>query len=219
MFDVCFIMKTNDKGGIYLDKSGSTDVAEQYDRIAVRYDAMVGIIPNKWRRKTANLACGHVLEIGIGTGLNLPFYTDSCSEIIGIDLSSRMLAIAKTRGQTCKIPVALEVMDVQDLKFPSESFDTVIATFVFCTVPDALRGLLECGRVLKPGGKLILLEHVRSKGVGLGKLMDLLNPLALWLINDHINRQTENEVARAGLRLSSVENLLGDIVELIVATK
>jgi len=202
-----------------LDNSGRTDVTEQYDRIAVWYDVIGKLIPNKWRRKAAMLACGSVLEIGIGTGLNLPFYTEACSKIVGVDLSSRMLAIAKTRSQACKLPVVLEVMDVQDLTFPSESFDTVIATLVFCTVPDALRGLLECSRVLKPGGKLILVEHVRSKGVWLGNLMDLLNPLALWLINDHINRETKNVVAMAGLRLYSVENLLGDIVELIVATK
>ena len=188
-----------------------------YDNIASYYDVVDWLIPDKWRRKVTRLAYGRVLEVGIGTGLNLQFYPDYCREILGIDISPRMLGQADERALLCQVPVKLEVMDVQDLLLDSDSFDCVLATFVFCTVPDPFKGLRECLRVLKPGGKLILLEHMGSENKTLHQLMDWLNPITVAIIGDHINRNTVDMVAATGFRMESVENLLGDVVRLSVA--
>lgn len=195
------------------------EIADKYDRIAGFYDAVDWFIPSRWRRQAAGMACGRVLEVGIGTGLNLPFYPDCCTEILGIDISPGMLAKAKERIPLCRASVSLAVMDVQALPLDSASFDCVLAAFVFCTVPEPAAGLRECYRVLKPGGKLILLEHMGSENKLFRPLMDWLNPLAVKLMGDHINRDTVKEAANAGFKVDVVKNLLGDVVRLIAATK
>ena len=202
-----------------MDNVGSQKIKSKYDKIASAYDAVDWFIPDKWRRRAACLAYGRVLEVGIGTGLNLPFYPDCCREIFGIDISPRMLDQAGERASLRKVPVKLEVMDVQDLPLDSDSFDCVLAAFVFCTVPDPFKGLRECHRVLKPGGKLILLEHMGSENKLLHQLMDWLNPVAVTIMGDHINRNTVDMVVAAGFRMHVVENLLGDVVRLIVADR
>ncbi len=194
-------------------------IKNQYDKIAGGYDAVDWFIPAAWRRKATRLAYGRVLEVGIGTGLNLPFYLDSCQEIFGIDVSPGMLDRASERASLCKAPVKLEVMDVQELPLDSGNFDCVLAAFVFCTVPDPFKGLRECHRVLKPGDKLILLEHMGSDKRLLRWLMNWLNPLAVMLMGDHINRNTAGMVAEAGFKTQTTENLLGDVVRLIVAER
>lgn len=202
-----------------MEGSKIKEIADKYDRIAGKYDTVDWFIPSRWRRQAAGLACGRVLEVGVGTGLNFPFYTDCCAEILGIDISSGMLAQAKERASLCKAPVGLEIMDVQDLPLDSDSFDSVLAAFVFCTVPNPLQGLRECRRVLKPGGKLILLEHTGSGNGALRQLMDWLNPLSVRFLGDHINRDTAEVVAKAGFTARTENNLLGDIVRLVVAEK
>lgn len=194
-------------------------IAEKYDRMASVYDIVDLFIPSSWRRQAAGQACGQVLEVGVGTGLNLPFYTDCCTGILGIDISAGMLAKARERALLCREPVRLGVMDVQALPLDSASFDGVLSAFVFCTVPEPAVGLRECYRVLKPGGKLILLEHMGSENRFFRPFMDLLNPFAVRLMGDHINRDTVNEVAAAGFKVKTVQNLLGDIVRLVVAEK
>jgi ubiquinone/menaquinone biosynthesis C-methylase UbiE len=110
-------------------------------------------------------------------------------------------------------------MDAQRLDFPDDSFDAAVATFVFCSVPDAVRGLRELGRVVKPRGQILLLEHVRiNEPKFIGKTMDLLDPVVVRLMGPHINRRTEQNVRRAGLKVERVEALAPlDLVKLIVA--
>jgi len=202
-----------------VDNGANQKIKAKYDNIASAYDTVDWFIPDKWRRKTTRLAYGRVLEVGIGTGLNLPFYPDCCREIFGVDISPRMLGQADKRAALCQVPVKLEVMDVQDLLLNSDSFDCILATFVFCTVPDPFKGLRECRRVLKPGGKLILLEHMGSENELVHQLMDWLSPIVVTIMGDHINRNTVDIVAATGFRIQMVENLLGDVVRLIVAER
>lgn len=193
-------------------------IKEQYDRIANSYDAVIDwLIPDSWRNRAAGFAYGSVLEIGIGTGSNLSYYSTSCNDILGIDLSCEMLRRASGKSPLCKIPVKFEIMDAQKLQLDSGSFDCVLSSFVFCTVPDPVQGLLECRRVLKPGGRLIMLEHMGSDKILLSSLMNLLNPLTVMLLGDHINRNTLALVTEAGFKTDVVVNLLGDIVRLVVA--
>lgn len=202
-----------------MNDAASKEIAETYNRIAGSYDAVDRLIPAGWRRQATGRTFGRVLEVGIGTGLNLPFYTDRCRELLGIDLSAGMLARAEARALRVRLPVRLETMDVQALSLPADSFDCVLATFVFCTVPRPLAGLQECFRVLKSGGRLILLEHMGSANKLLRPLMDWLNPLTVRLLGDHINRDTVDTAVAAGFRLTEVKNLFGDIVRLAVAEK
>ena len=202
-----------------MDSEENERVKTQYDNIAGIYDVVDLLIPDAWRRRATGFAYGRVLEVGVGTGLNLPYYLKHCQEILGIDVSPRMLDRAREKAAQWKTPVKLEMMDIQDLPLSSGSFDCLIATFVFCTVPDPVKGLKECYRVLKPGGRLILLEHMGSDKKVLRRLMNWLNPIAVMLLGDHINRNTADLVTVAGFRTQIEEHLLWDIVRVIVADR
>ena len=202
-----------------MDSEENERVKTQYDNIAGIYDVVDLLIPDAWRRRATGFAYCRVLEVGVGTGLNLPYYLKHCQEILGIDVSPRMLDRAREKAAQWKTPVKLEMMDIQDLPLSSGSFDCLIATFVFCTVPDPVKGLKECYRVLKPGGRLILLEHMGSDKKVLRRLMNWLNPIAVMLLGDHINRNTADLVTVAGFRTQIEEHLLWDIVRVIVADR
>jgi ubiquinone/menaquinone biosynthesis C-methylase UbiE len=188
----------------------------RYNRTARFYDLMDKMIPDSMRCKVVRQATGKVLEVGVGTGKNLLYYENGC-EVTGIDFSPGMLAKAREKTYGAKVPVNLLEMDIQHMAFPDGSFDTVLATCVFCSVPDPVQGLREVKRVCKPGGKIILLEHVRSGNPVLGWLMDRLNPVFLHLIGSNINRRTIANVATAGIDIIEIKDLLGKIVRLILA--
>lgn len=202
-----------------MQRTDSSTVKRNYNRIASVYDVVDLLIPHAWRRKAVGQVAGRVLEVGVGSGLNLPLYPGTCTEIVGVDISPRMLDKAKSRAAHCAAPVTLYEMDAQELRFPDHSFDTVLATCVFCTVPDPLKGLREMNRVCKPDGKLVLVEHMRSEKSWLGKIMDWLNPLTVALLGDHINRHTVDNVQKAGFKIIQVENLSGDIVKLVIGKR
>ena len=108
-------------------------------------------------------------------------------------------------------------MDVQQLAFPNNSFDTVFATFVFCSVPDPVAGLKELKRVCKPNGKLLLIEHMRPSNVLLGLLFDMMNPMVVRMMGANINRRTMDNIKKAGWQILKEEHLSGDIVRWIEA--
>ncbi|NOZ04995.1 MAG: methyltransferase domain-containing protein [Chloroflexi bacterium] len=199
----------------------TTVTQSRYDRIAPFYDLMEWFTERarfqEWRQLLwSRIPAGPVLEVGVGTGKNMPFYPPD-AQITAVDLSERMLQRATNRARELGLNVDLRQMDAQQLEFPDDSFDAVVTTFVFCSVPDPVQGLRELGRVVKPDGDIWLLEHVRVNRPIIGPLMDALNPVVVRIVGANINRQTVENVRRAGLEIVDVENLRGDLVKLIHA--
>jgi ubiquinone/menaquinone biosynthesis C-methylase UbiE len=192
-------------------------VKQRYDRIAFIYDYMDLIVTKKQRIEMLKMVRGEVLEVGVGTGRNLPLYPPG-SSVTGIDISPAMLNKARQRILKSNLNVRLEEMDVQSMPFDNGTFDTVVATCVFCSVPDPVAGLKEVKRVCRHDGQIILIEHVRSETLIGGVIMDLINPINVRIIGNNINRKTVENVQRAGLNIIEVRNLLGRIVKLIRAS-
>ena len=193
----------------------------RYDQIAPVYDAMEWPIERfvfqPWRQELwSRVPDGRVLEVGVGTGKNFPYHPPE-AHITGIDLSEGMLAQARGRADALGLDIDLCQMDVQHLDFADDSFDAAVATFVPCSVPIPIQGLRELGRVVRSGGDIWLLEHVRIDKPVLGPLMDGLNPILVRMSGANINRQTVENVTRSGLELISVENLKAELVKLIHA--
>ncbi|MFC1957903.1 class I SAM-dependent methyltransferase [Chloroflexota bacterium] len=200
---------------------GSDTTRKRYNRIAPVYDLMEGLVErsrfSKWRELLWSRVEGEkILELGVGTGKNFPYYPAGV-EITAIDFSDKMLSRARQKAEKEKIKVNLLQMDVQDLTFEGNTFDTVVATFVFCSVPDPVRGLTEIARVCKPGGKVLLLEHVLSANRILARIMNLLNPLVVNFMGPNINRKTVENVAAGGLKVKKVTELAAGIFKMIEA--
>jgi ubiquinone/menaquinone biosynthesis C-methylase UbiE len=161
-----------------------------------------------------------VLEIGVGTGKNIPYYPEDVA-VTGIDLSPNMLTHAEDRAQSfSEKDVTLREMDAQALDVPDSTFDEVVATFVFCSVPDPVQGLREALRVVRPGGHLRLLEHMRAGPLWLAQAMEALDAPLHWLTGVHIARETVDNVRRAGWNVQEAESLgFADIFRRIVAVK
>ncbi|RMF91498.1 MAG: methyltransferase domain-containing protein [Nitrospinota bacterium] len=193
----------------------------RYNRLAPVYDALEWFVERRfrwWRKRLWSLIPpGRVLEVGVGTGKNIPYYPAE-ARVTAVDLSERMLLRALRRAMQEGKNVPLCQLDAQALAFPDHCFDAAVATFVFCSVPDPVQGLRELRRVVRPQGRILLLEHVRVNRPGVGRLMDLLNPLVVRVMGANINRNTVANVSRAGLVLERVDDLgpLG-VVKLIIA--
>lgn len=194
-------------------------IRRRYDRISNIYDVfeqpMEIMSLKKWRVEVIKELSGKVLEVGVGTGKNIPYYPSGI-DITAIDFSKMMLAKARVKAELLNKKVELIQMDAQNMNFPDNTFDCVFTTCVFCSVPDPVQGLKEIRRVCKPNGKIIMIEHVRSEKKVLGKLMDILNPITVNLYGANINRRTVENVIKAGFSEVDVINLTGDIVKKIV---
>jgi len=173
----------------------------------------------KWRDWATRAARGRVLEIGVGTGANLPYYRDIKSlAAIDPDGASLRRAVAKTNGRGDSI--VLHQARAEELPFADESFDAVIGTLTFCTVANPTRGLREAYRVLKTGGALRLVEHVRASNRVLASVQEAMTP-GWKIIADgcHLNRDTASAVERAGFQVRGVQKRLGGILIGIDAVK
>lgn len=195
----------------------------RYDRNADRFDRMEAFVEARrmaaWRALLWSQVRGpRVLELGVGTGKNMPYYRPGM-HVTAIDLSPRMLEHARRRAADIAADVELRDGDIQQLPFADASFDTVSATFVFCSVPDPVLGLREARRVLVPGGQLLLLEHTLSENRLLRPLMRAANPLVVRMTGANIDRETVRNVEQAGLAAGNVENLWRGIVKLIEANR
>lgn len=205
-----------------MDNRATTQTQSRYDRVAPVYDIQEAAIERVafrlWRRQLWSLVeGGRILEVGIGTGKNVPYYPEG-AHVTAIDLSTKMLARGRKQISARCAEVDLSLMDAQRLAFPDDTFDAAVATFVFCSVPDAVQGLRELRRAVKPGGYIILLEHVRVNKPVIGGLMDWLDPLIARLMGPHINRRTVENVKKAELEIERVEELApGGLVKLILS--
>lgn len=182
----------------------------RYQRISPIYDKIEWLMERRfrpWREKVWQLVSGpRVLEVGVGTGKNIEFWPHNC-QMTAIDLTPGMFEFARQRIKTLNRAADLRLGDVQRLEFPSNSFDSVVATCVFCSVPDPIQGLREIGRVVRPGGQILLLEHIRIDRPVIGTLMDLLAPLIVRLNGANINRRTVENVRLAGLEILGADSL------------
>jgi len=187
-----------------------------YDRLAKGYDKALAPFEkrflSRWRRETLSFLPenARILEIGAGTGANFEFYPDS-KQAVASEISIRMLETAsKKTNEICLVQA-----DAESLPFAANSFDAAFATLVFCSIPNPENAFMELRRIVKPGGKIVLLEHVRPNGLT-GFVFDFLNIFTVALIEDHFNRQTAKLAECTGLKILEVRQKALGIVNLIV---
>ena len=170
----------------------------------------------RWRQQLfKNVKGTKILEVGIGTGKNIKYYPKD-AWVVGVDLSESMMKRAKFLAEADRI--CLAQMSAEHLAFSDDTFDAVVATFVFCSVNNPVAGFQEIGRVLKPQGQALLLEHVLPQNKLLAWIFNKLNILTVKKMGVHINRKTDENIQKASLKLMNAKNLLSTIFKLFVVT-
>jgi len=197
-------------------------VREIFEASAAEYDRAMAfnekLLFGDGRAWACSQTRGQVLEIAIGTGRNLPFYPDDV-QITGIEISPAMLEIARLRAHSLGRQVKLVVGDAQALPFPDQSFDTVVCTISLCSIPDERQAIAQVWRVLRPGGRFVALEHVRSPNPIIRGLEHLLEPLAVRTQADHLLREPAEIVQAAGFNIDYLKRQKLGIVERLIARK
>jgi ubiquinone/menaquinone biosynthesis C-methylase UbiE len=197
------------------------DNFERYERIAAFYDWLDLPFEYGWQRRIRPQLfeglSGRLLDAGVGTGRNFPFYPPD-AHVVGIDISPAMLARARQR--THRSPAAsieLKTMDVTSLDFPDRSFDASVASYLLCVLPEESQVpvLRELGRIVKTGGAIRLLNYVRPRGALLGTIATLWRPFAAWAFAASFDRRTENAIPEAGLELVDSRYVFDDLIKLI----
>ena len=187
-----------------------------YDKLAAGYDRafkpLDAIGLTRLRRETLALlpVDGTILEVGAGTGANFEHYP-TCKAAIASEFSIKMIEIAAGKTSSIRLVQA----NAEILPFPANHFDAAFATLVFCSIPDPAMAFAELRRVVKPGGRVVVLEHVRPDNV-LGPVFDLINVATVAIAEDHFNRRTAETAAAAGLKVVEVRKKMLGIVNLIV---
>jgi ubiquinone/menaquinone biosynthesis C-methylase UbiE len=186
-----------------------------YDRQMQFYDRVLLAGSRPW---VCAQATGHTLEVAIGTGLNLPLYPAG-AELTGIDFSPAMLGIAQTRARQLGRMVDLQIADAQALPFPDASFDTVVCTFSLCAIPDERRAVGEMIRVLRPGGLLLLADHIAGATWPVRRLERALELATVPLRGEHMLRRPLRQVQAEGLQIQRRERFKLGMVERLAARK
>jgi ubiquinone/menaquinone biosynthesis C-methylase UbiE len=189
--------------------------AGEYD---LRLDFAERFIFGNGRAWVCQRAQGDVLEIAVGTGRNLSYYPRDV-RLTGIDLTPEMLAVARQRAEALGRDIDLRIGDAESLDFPDASFDTVVVTLGLCTIPNPQAAVLEASRVLRPGGRLLLWEHVRSPLLPVRLFQRLLNPVCVRWHADHLLREPLDYLRPAGFTVEHVERHALGVVERVVARR
>ncbi|MDX3194479.1 class I SAM-dependent methyltransferase [Streptomyces sp. MN03-5084-2B] len=193
-----------------------------WDRKSTTYDAEMGVWDRRLFGDSREWACGRatgeVLEVAVGTGLNLPHYPAEVT-LTGLDLSAGMLAIARDRADRLGRPVTLREGSAHDLPFADAAFDTVLCTFGLCAIPDPAAAVGEMVRVLRPGGRLVLVDHVASSSRVVRSLQWLVELASVPLAGEHFRRRPLKLVEALGLPVDQRERFKLGLVERLVAGK
>lgn len=194
-----------------------------WDKQAGGYDKQIGwwerrLLGTDHRPWAGGRANGDVLEVAVGTGLNIPHYGRDV-HLTGLDISPAMLDIARRRAREAGRDVDLREGDAHHLPFDDGSFDTVVCTLSLCNIPDLLQALGEMRRVLRPGGRLVLVDHVRSSVTPVHWLQKGLEVLSLRIDGDHMTRRPAEAVEQLGFDITERERFRWGIVERLVAVK
>ena len=193
----------------------------RWDRAAPSFDLMARYGPEKrWepfkREVFAHMGDGRVLFVAIGTGLDIRFFPPG-RNLVGIDISDKMLEVARPRLDAYEGEIETHAMDVHDMSFADDEFDQVFTSCTFCSVPNPVQGLQALRRVLKPGGELHMFEHTGSRYYPFRLMMDAMTPL-LRARGTELNRDTVANVKAAGFELQEVTHVFLDVVKTIHAT-
>lgn len=197
------------------------EVVEAYDRLAPWFDLVEGVPDvllgvRRLRRRVLSRARGRVLEVAAGTGRNLPHYPAGC-RLTAVDLSGGMLARLRRRLEGAASDVALARMDTEELGFPDDAFDTVVDTMALCTYPDPLGALREMSRVCRPDGRLLLVEHGRSRWPALARFQDRHDGWLAGSVGCHWNRDPTGLAETAGLSVRAVRRTVVGVFSGLVA--
>ncbi len=189
-----------------------------------RYDRGMWLLENyglgRLRRVLLQEVRGEVLEIGVGTGTNLPFYDGEVGRITAVDINPARLVgtVKRVQAVNGRHPIHIGAADAQQLPFPDNQFDTVVGTLVFCSIPDPMAALAEIKRVLRVNGRFLLLEHVRGLNPVTQRLTDWLHPAWFALQHEcHLNRETAVSVQAAGFRIEETSSHGWGIIQTIRA--
>lgn len=205
------------------DSAAATErVRRSQDRNAPRYDRQISfferILFAGGRQWVCGQAHGRVLELAVGTARNLPHYPGDTT-VTGVELSPEMLALGRQRATELGHEADLRLGDAQALEFPDDSFDTVVCTLGLCTIPDPRRAVAEAWRVLRVGGQILLLEHVRSPLLPVRALQRLLEPLSVRFAADHLTREPLDYLRAEGFEIERLDRSKWGIVERISGRK
>lgn len=198
------------------------DLRRKWDAYADKCDRDIGFFERRQftggREWVCGQAVGDVLEVAVGTGRNLPFYPEGV-HLTGIDLSPGMLSIAARRAAESAVSCDLREADAQALPFPDATFDTVVCTLGLCGIPDDRSAVTEMHRVLRPGGRLLLLDHIGSHHKPVWLVQKLLNQLTVRMLGDYQTRRPLPLVEAAGFVVERRERLKWGTVERLSARK
>ncbi|MDX8143243.1 phosphatidylethanolamine N-methyltransferase /phosphatidyl-N-methylethanolamine N-methyltransferase [Lentzea albidocapillata subsp. violacea] len=193
-----------------------------WDRKSANYDKEIGVLDRRVfgdsRRWACSRATGEILEVAVGTGLNLPFYADDVV-ITGLDISKQMLDLARSRAQDVGREVALRQGTAHALPFVDASFDTVLCTLGLCAIPDHETAVDEMVRVLRPGGRLILVDHVASSARLARGVQWLVERITIPMAGEHFLRRPLHLVQDRGLEVELRQRFKLGVVERLVARK
>jgi len=198
----------------------SREISEKYNRFARWYDWVEGVPDllglDRMRRELLRKASGRVLEVAVGTGKNLRYYSEDCG-IIAIDVSEEMLNIARKRATNLRLNVSFVLADADALPFSDKSFDTVVSSLSTCTFPNPAAALQEMGRVCRSDGNILLLEHGRSNREWLGRWQDRHAHKFAQPLGCHWNRKPLELVQQAGLKLADARRVFLGVFHQITA--